>query len=82
MDRSMLSNAVLALLVAVTVTSLWALGETRFDAYVSLYALDYMVVKSILKPRRTTFDFLAVSLLLAFSVAVALRVLEVLGVGP
>lgn len=82
MDRGMLSNTVLAMLVTLTVTSLWALGESRFDAYVSIYALNYMIVKSVLRPRRKAPDFLAISLLLAFSVAVALRVLEVLGVAP
>jgi hypothetical protein len=79
MERSFISNTVLAVLVAVTTPSLWALGEGRFDAYISLYALEYLVVKAIMRPKRVSKDYIAVVLVAAFAFFVARRILEVLG---
>jgi len=77
-ERNFIANTVLALLVALTVPSLWALGEARFDVYVSLYTLEYLVVKAILRPKRVCRDYLAVALLAVFIYFAARRILEVL----
>ena len=78
LDRNYLFNLILASLIALTVPPLAALGENRLDVYVSLFTLEYFVCLAVLRPRRRTFDFLALALFLAFAYAVAMRVLEVL----
>lgn len=78
MERSFVANTVLALLVTLTASSLWALGEGRFDVYVSLYILEYLVVKAVLRPKRVCRDYPAVALLAAFIYFIARRILEVL----
>lgn len=79
MEREHLANTVLAAMVFLTFWALYSLGEGRVDAYVSMYALEYFAVKALFRPRRVTRDFLAVALFAAFAVAVAYRVLRVLG---
>jgi len=78
-EREHLANTLLAFMIFTTFWALYSLGEGRVDAYISMYALEYFVVKAVLRPRRATRDYLAVALFVAFAVAVALRVLEVLG---
>jgi len=78
-ERSYLANTILAAMVSLTFWALYSLGEGRLDAYVSMYALEYFVVKALLRPRRAGRDYLAAALLAAFAVAVAYRILEVLG---
>lgn len=77
-NKNTLFNVVLAVMYAITVPSLAALGESRLGVYISMFALEYFVAAAVLRPRRTTVDFVAAALLLAFSLAVTLRVLEVL----
>ena len=78
MDRSFLANTVLALMIALTSWSLWSLGEHRIDAYLALYALEYTVVKAILRPRRRGIDWLFVALIAVFFLCVGYRIYEVL----
>lgn len=78
-DRSRLANTLLALMVALTVSTLWALGEERLDAYIAMYTLEYTVVKAVLRPARRGRDWLHAALLAAFTIAVGFRVAEVLG---
>ncbi len=66
--------------MALTVWALWSVGEARLDAYVSLFTVEYLAVKSALRPRRLLGDPVAVALVAVFSAIVAARVLEVLGV--
>jgi hypothetical protein len=68
----------LASLTAAAASILAALGENRLDAYVSVFTLIYFALTAIFRPRRRTLDFLALTLLAAFSYIVAVRVLEVL----
>jgi len=79
LNKDTLFNLILAVLVAITVTSLWGVGESRGDVYISLYTLEYLVLKAVLRPRRRTVDFIAIALLASFMFFVARRVLEVLG---
>ncbi len=79
MERDHLANTVLALMVFLTFWALYSLGEGRVDAYVSMYTLEYFVVKAVFRPRRVGRDYLAVVLFAVFVVIVAFRVLEVLG---
>lgn len=78
MERSFLANTVLALLVTLTVPVLWALGEARFDAYISLYTVEYLVVKAVLRPKKVCRDYVAAALITAFIYFTAKRILEVL----
>ncbi len=59
--------------------ALWSVGEGRLDAYVSLYTVEYLAVKSVLRPRRLLGDPVAVALVAVFAAIVAVKVLEVLG---
>lgn len=78
MDKSHLSNLVLASFVAITVWALSSLGEYRIDVYISMFALEYFVCLAVFRPRRRTFDLPAAALFGAFAVIVSLRVIEVL----
>jgi len=78
MDRNSLYLIVFALLIAITVFTFSALGEERLDLYISLFTLEYFSLTAIFRPRRRTFDFLGLALLLIFSYIVALRIIEVL----
>ncbi|MEZ0290067.1 MAG: hypothetical protein ABWJ42_03125 [Sulfolobales archaeon] len=77
-SRDYLFNTLLALFVGVSVWSLWSLGESRLDAYISLIVLEYLVLKSIVRPRRVSRDWLAVALILIFIVIASLRIYLVL----
>lgn len=71
-------NVLLGLMMFATVPALAALGETRLDLYVSLFTLEYFVALALLRPRRRFRDPIAPTLLAAFIVIVALRVMEIL----
>ncbi|MEM2739202.1 MAG: hypothetical protein QXQ29_00150 [Candidatus Bathyarchaeia archaeon] len=80
MDRGLAFNIALAVLMALTVSTLSALHEYRLDVYVSMYTLEYYVCLAVFRPRRRMrFDPIALTLLAVFSVIVAFRVMEVLG---
>jgi hypothetical protein len=79
LNKDTLFNLILAILVTITVTSLWSVGESRGDVYISLYTLEYLVLKAVLRPRRKTVDFIAIALLASFMFFVTRRILEVLG---
>jgi hypothetical protein len=68
----------LALLITVAVSALAALNESRLDVYVSMFTLIYFAATAVFRPRRRTWDFLALALLAAFTYIVAVRVLEIL----
>jgi hypothetical protein len=78
MSRNTLSNIVLCFLTLFTVPILWSLGEVRIDAYISMFTLEYFIVKAVFNPRRIVGDVIALILLTAFSVIVFYRVLQVL----
>jgi len=79
LERSLLANTLLALAVTATTWVLWSLGESRVDAYTSLYALEYTLIKALLRPRRVVLDIPWLILLALFTVAVAYRIAGVLG---
>ena len=60
------------------VSALAALNESRLDVYVSVFTLIYFAATAVFRPRRRTWDFLALALLAAFTYIVAVRVLEIL----
>jgi hypothetical protein len=62
----------------VAVSAFAALNESRLDVYVSMFTLIYFASTAVFRPRRRTWDFLALALLAAFTYVVAVRVLEVL----
>jgi len=78
MNKNLLFNLVLGGMIALTVPILGALGETRLDAYVSMFTLEYFIATAILRPRRRIKDILALILLIIFSLIVGFRVAEIL----
>ena len=78
-ERSMLFNTLLAAFITISTSFLWAVGESRADAYISLYTLEYLVLKAVLRPKKIARDYIAVALVITFSIFIAKRVLEVLG---
>jgi len=66
------------LLITVAVSALAALNEARLDVYVSVFTLIYFASTAVFRPRRRTWDFLALALLAAFIYIVSVRVLEIL----
>ena len=78
MHRNYLSNTVLSSLMLFTVPILWSLGEARLDVYVSMFTLEYFVVKALFNPRRITRDYLALALFTVFTFIVSYRVIQVL----
>ena len=71
-------NMLLSLFIVIITVSLWSLGESRIDAYIALYTLAYVVLISIIRPKRISRDYLLITLLIAFSIAVGYRIYEVL----
>jgi len=80
MHKNYLSSLIFSFLALLTVPILWSLGEMRLDVYISMYTLEYFVVKAIFNPRRVTRDYLAIALFIIFTVIVSYRVLEVLNI--
>ena len=78
MNKNLLFNIVLGGMITLTVPILGALGETRLDAYVSMFTLEYFIATAILRPRRRIKDILALILLIIFSLIVGFRVAEIL----
>jgi len=78
MNKNYLANTIFTVMIMLTSSIFWILGETRVDAYFSMYTLEYFVVKALLNPRRLYKDFLAFVLLAIFAVIVGYRVYEVL----
>ncbi|MCD6126703.1 MAG: hypothetical protein J7J19_06895 [Thaumarchaeota archaeon] len=78
MNKNLLFNIVLGGMITLTVPILGALGETRLDAYVSMFTLEYFIATAILRPRRRIKDILALILLIIFFFIVGVRVAEIL----
>ncbi len=78
MDREHLANTALAMLITLTTWALWSVGEGRVDAYISAFTVEYLAVKSVLRPRKLFKDLVAVILVLIFTFIVAIKVYEVL----
>ena len=78
MNKNQIFNIALAAMFTVTISAFSALNESRIDAYVSMFTLEYFVCLALFKPRRRWADVLAYGLFAVFSVIVAFRVLEVL----
>lgn len=71
---------VYTVLVVLSVTSLYVLGEKRADLYVSLNILAYYVSYAVMRPTYTSkyVRALNITLFIVFAVIVAFRVYEVL----
>jgi len=78
MDKNILFNIVLGFMIVSTAVLLSSLGEIRLDVYISMYTLEYFVVKAVLRPRRRFFDILGLALFLIFSIIVCFRIWEIL----
>jgi hypothetical protein len=78
MNKNYLANTIFTVMVILTSSIFWLLGENRVDVYFSMYTLEYFVVKALFNPRRLYKDFLAFVLIAIFAVIVGYRVYEVL----
>lgn len=78
MNKNVLFNLILAIMIITTVVALGAIGETRLDVYISLFTLEYFIGLAVLRPRRITLDFLAIALLIIFIIIVGIRIIEVI----
>lgn len=65
-------------LMMLTVVSLSALGEQRFDVYISLFTVCYFASTALFQPRKRGPDFVGVALFLVFSYIVASKILEII----
>ncbi|MCS7098467.1 MAG: hypothetical protein NZ922_05785, partial [Candidatus Methanomethyliaceae archaeon] len=65
MDRNSLYLISLTILNTLSVSILAALNEARLDVYISMFVLIYFALTAIFKPRRRTFDFLAIALFIS-----------------
>jgi signal transduction histidine kinase len=80
MDRSFLANTILSFLIVITAVVLWINGEKRIDAYISLYTLEYIIIKVTLRPKKIIRDFIAIILIVSFIFFISIRIAEVLGI--
>jgi hypothetical protein len=79
-DRSFLANTILSFLIVITAVVLWINGEKRIDAYISLYTLEYIIIKVTLRPKKIIRDFIAIILIVSFIFFISIRIAEVLGI--
>ncbi|MBE9391140.1 hypothetical protein IOK49_03480 [Fervidicoccus fontis] len=68
----------LSLFITLTVFSFSYLGETRIDAYISMFVLEYAVLKAVVRPRRKGRDWLFIILIAVFAIFVSIRIYEVI----
>lgn len=76
--REYIFNSTLAAMIFTAYAALRAVGEARFDVYLSIYTLVYIALTGIIRPRRISRDYLEAALLALFIYFVSLRILEVL----
>ena len=77
-SRDYIANTTYSFFVVLTTAVLWSLNEYRFDAYISLFTLEYLIVKTIFRPRRVFIDLLAATLVVIFFIFVSLRIYLIL----
>jgi len=77
-SRDHLFNTLYMSMVTLTVWALWSVRENRLDVYMSMFVLEYLVLKMIIRPRRLFIDVLAISLFIVFLIFVSIRIYEVL----
>lgn len=83
MDRHILFVLLLAVFFLFTVVILAAMGQTRLDVYISVFAIEYLALVEILRPRRKFMtalglDPVALGLVIIFGLIVTRKVLEIL----
>ena len=78
MDRQKIYLITLAILITLSVSFLAALNENRLDVYISIFTIIYFTTKAIFRPRKRTWDFLALILILVFSYIVAIRIIDII----
>jgi len=77
-SRDHLLNTLYMSMVTLTVWALWSVRENRLDVYISMFVLEYLVLKIIIRPRRLFIDVLAIGLFITFLIFVSIRIYEVL----
>jgi hypothetical protein len=77
-SRDHLFNTLYMSMTTLTVWALWSVRENRLDVYISMFVLEYLVLKMIIRPRRLFIDVLAIGLFITFLIFVSIRIYEVL----
>ena len=77
-SRDHLFNTLYISMTTLTVWALWSVRENRLDLYISMFVLEYLVLKMIIRPRRLFIDVLAIGLFITFLIFVSIRIYEVL----
>jgi len=72
------SNTLLIIMITLTTWSFWSIGEHRLDVYISMFVLEYLIIKMMLRPRRIFIDILQIGLLIIFLIFISIRIYEVL----
>jgi len=72
-----------SVLIAITITSLILLNECRVDVYISLYILEYYILRALMSPaspelKATYLKILDIILMVIFMVIVSFRVIQIL----
>ena len=61
------------------VVCLSALGETRFEVYISLFTVAYFASTALYQPRKNKFDLVGAGLFLVFCLIVIQKIMEIVG---
>jgi len=77
-SRDHLFNTLYISMTTLTVWALWSVRENRLDVYISMFVIEYLVLKMIIRPRRLFIDVLAISLFIIFLIFVSINIYEVL----
>ncbi|NAZ12635.1 MAG: hypothetical protein GU359_00590 [Desulfurococcales archaeon] len=77
-SKDHLSNTLLIIMITLTTWAFWSIGEHRLDVYISMFVLEYLIIKMMLRPRRIFIDILQIGLLIIFLIFVSIRIYEVL----
>jgi hypothetical protein len=77
-SKDHLSNTLLIIMITLTTWAFWGIGEHRLDVYISMFVLEYLIIKMMLRPRRIFIDILQIGLLIIFLIFVSIRIYEVL----
>jgi len=83
MERHLLFVIILTTMIFVSAAGLAAIGEGRLDVYLSLFTIEYLAVREILRIRIRGFSFagldpLTVGLCVIFGFIVLKKIIEIL----
>jgi len=83
MERHLLFVIILTIIIFVSLAGLAAIGEGRLDVYLSVFTIEYLAMREILRIRTRGFSFagldlIALGLCVIFGFIVLKKVIEIL----